>query len=182
MTDETTQRFLIGVAADADDFVRQQCAQCGLDFKMKVDPSDQNDGLSWWFQEAVREASGGDEESNPYSAEQKVYCPYCGTTAPPQDFVHPEVVSYVRRMAHREVIEPMLAQLFQGFTSGLRSSKYLKVTVTQATSRSPRPISGPEPDDQVRVRCLACHEQFKVDESWRGSVFCAACRTELLPQ
>jgi hypothetical protein len=55
------------------------------------------------------------------------------------------------------------------------------VTVSEQSSRSPRPISGPEAADQVVIVCLACRYRFKVDERWRGTVRCALCSTELLP-
>jgi len=181
MTDEIHRELLVGIASDGVHFVRYQCPGCGLDFKLKGDASAQQDALSWWLQETVREGGAHTRESDADLPREDTYCPYCSSSGPRQQFFHPEVVNYIRQIARREIIEPMVAKLFGGFAAGLRSSKYVTVTVSEQSARSPRPISGPEPPDQVVIECLACKCRFKVDECWRGSVRCALCSAELLP-
>jgi hypothetical protein len=180
VTDETTRHYLIGVPVDSADFLRHQCPVCGLDFKLKSDPVDKQDSLSWWLHESVREAVK-ESVPTPKPSTADTFCPYCVNAGPKQDFVHPEVVRFIRAIARREIFEPLVTKLFKGFTDGFRSSRNLQVTVSHSSSRSPRPISGPEPADQVAIVCLTCGKSFKIDEGWRGTVRCPLCSTELLP-
>jgi uncharacterized C2H2 Zn-finger protein len=182
MPENATQRFLIGVAADAQDFLRRQCPRCGLDFKQKGEPDQKHDSLAWWLQETVREEAASAKAEVPLPSGTLTHCPYCGASDQSQAFVHPELVSYIRQIARREIIEPAIEKMLASFSSRLRSSKYLKVKVTAPSGRRPRPISGPEPDDQLRVRCLACGDVFKINEAWRGAVTCPSCSATLLPQ
>lgn len=183
MTEDSNKHFLITVAADSGGFLRWQCPGCGQDFKLKGEVSEQQDALAWWLQQSLRDAEVASSDQDPPSSDSKsTCCPYCAKLGPRQDFVHPETVSYIRRIARREIIEPALFKMFRDFGSGLHSNSFIKVTVSGPSVRSPRPISGPEPDDLVPILCLQCGGTFKVDNGWRGTVHCPTCHTELLPQ
>ncbi len=182
MIHDEDPQLLVGIACDADLFFRQQCPRCGLDFKLKGSPSAQQDVLSWWVEHANEGSpvQAGEGEGTPRS--DKIHCPYCSASEPKQRFAHPEVVAYVRRIARREIIAPMLSNFLRDLTAGARASKFVSWTVSEEGIRSPRPISGPEANDQVVIMCLACKRPFKVDEHWRGTVRCVSCSEELVPQ
>lgn len=174
------KHLLIGLASDVGGFLRWQCPHCGLDFKLKGAVEAQQDALGWWIQASIGQVEETAESDALPLAE--LCCPYCTHIEAKQRFAHPETVSYIRRIARREIVEPMVKEMLSGFGSKLKSSKHVRVTVSQPAVRSTRPISGPEPNDMVAVSCLACGGVFKVDEGWRGTVRCCLCRRDLLPQ
>lgn len=181
MTDDAQRQLVLTIAADSKDFLRKECPRCGLEFKLKGETTGQNDELSWWLEETIRGTEdAADQHEEPSGGLARIACPYCADHRPKQEFTHPELLNYIRRIVRREVVEPKLAMMFQAFASGFQASKHLKVKTSEPSGRSPRPVSGPEPDDQVAVRCIGCSGDFKVHEGWRGTVVCPFCSAELL--
>jgi hypothetical protein len=182
MAEDPVKHLQLSIAGDAGGYLRRQCPRCGQDFKQKGPDNAQQDALAWWLLQTLRDAQLTSPEDGGLPTEDiMTCCPYCAKLAPPQDFVHPELVSYIRRVAQREIIEPMFFRMFGNIDSGLRSSVRVRLSASGPSVRSPRPISGPEPDDLIPVHCLECNCAFKVDGGWRGTVHCPECHTELLP-
>jgi predicted RNA-binding Zn-ribbon protein involved in translation (DUF1610 family) len=180
MDKDPKYQFMVGLAYDTREFVRWQCPHCGLDFKLKAEANATQDVLATWMRRYLS-SQGVHDEDDAVERPTSTSCPYCATTAVRQDFVHPDVAQFIRHFAFREIIEPLVSNMFRGFASGIKSSKFLTVKNSSSDFRAQRPMSGPEPDDQVVVRCLECQQSFTVEESWRGTVTCPACRATLLP-
>lgn len=174
--DDSIVRMEIGISADGDQYVRQSCPNCALEFKLQGDEADFKDVLGWWASRAMREA-GLDSEAPALS--KRLRCPYCAEQADRQDFLHEETKAYVRRIAVREVAEPLIhrfmAEMERTFSGGV-----LTIKAEGTHTRSPRAISGPEPNDMVRVHCLSCEARFKLMEVWDGGVCCPACFAALV--
>lgn len=175
--DPSQIRMEVGIPLDAHSCVRVACPNCGLDFKVAMGREDLHDVVAWSVGRARQAEVIRNDDSA--AATKFVHCPYCACSAASQDFLHPEHWAYLKRLAYREYVEPMLSRMFSSAFSGLRDSKFLRVTHSVGP-RSPRPIVGPEPTDMARVRCLACAGLFKVYIAWRGSVGCPHCGIELL--
>lgn len=176
----------ISLPLDPSGYLRHECPGCGLEFKIRGDEARLTDALEWWASKALVQSGVADASEDDGSVGSMV-CPYCDTTAAPQEFLHTELQGYVRRVALREIAEPMifraLRQMEQSFSSLSRGRGMFSIGVkVEAGSghRSPRPISGPDADDMVRVRCLGCDEPFKVVEGWTGAIRCPACAASLV--
>lgn len=176
--DDSTVRLHIGIATDADGYLRQECPACLLEFKLRGDEVDFHDVLNSWASRALRDAGIESEGAEPAV---KLACPYCAEQADRQDFLHPETRSLVRRITLREIAEPMLHRFFEelGESWSRGSGGFLTVRSEGNFTRSPRPISGPEANDMVRVHCMACDAQFKLMEGWGAVVCCPACFAKL---
>jgi len=172
----------VSLPTDTHHCIRRCCPNCGLDFK--VDGSDdlQSDALAWAVGQVARgsglQVSVEDDEGADAKPKQ-ASCPYCNHSCDEQDFLHPEHWSYMEALIFREYVEPMFNEMMESSFGNFPSNSSMSVTVTR-DPRSPRPMVGPEPSDMVRIRCLACEATFKVVASWRGSLFCPDCSTELL--
>lgn len=172
----------VSIACDHSGFMRYECCKCALEFKEAVDADSMQDILSASVTRSLSEQGVESDEPAKDSSIPNRCCPYCHYQAPRQDFIHSEVSSYLKHVVQREIIEPLISKMFSGFASGTRNTKFFSITMTHSPSRSQRPFSGPEPDDQIVVRCLECKQRFKVFELWRGSIWCTYCETELFPQ
>jgi len=174
--DSSRIRMEIGFPLDAHSCIRVQCPNCGLDFKVDMAADVLHDVLAWSVSRAFRSASVRDGTTA--EPVKQTHCPYCGHSATSQNFLHPEHRGYLKNLAFREYVEPMVSEIFDSAFRGLRNNKFLRVTHTSGP-RSVRPMVGPEPTDMVRVRCLACSGLFKVDAGWPGSVRCPHCAIDL---
>lgn len=174
--DDSTVRVEIGISVDDDRYVRQSCPSCALEFKLQGDEADFKDVLGWWASRALRDSGINSDAGIPT---KKLGCPYCCDRADRQDFLHEETRAYVRRIAVREVAEPLifrhLKEMERTFSGG-----FVTFRAVGTDTRSPRPISGPEPNDMVRVLCTACDVRFKLMEGWVDPVYCPACFTALV--
>lgn len=180
------QRIHIGLPLDPSGYLRHECPGCGLEFKIAGDEARFTDALAWWASKALVE-SGVADASEDCGSVGLMACPYCDTAAAPQDFLHTELQGYVRRVALREIAEPMifqaLRQMEQSFSSLSRGRGMFSIGIkVEAGSRhrNARPIAGPDADDMVRVWCLGCDEHFKVVEGWTGAIRCPACAASLV--
>lgn len=181
MSDDARTNLAVGIASDSAGFIRCECPHCGLNFKQEGETDAIQDAVSWSVYRYLS-TQGLDTEPGATSGPRQICCPYCARRGEQQDFIHPEIANYIQTTAVREMLEPMLAEAFRGFDDLGHSGGLISIKVSGSMRRSQRPISGPEPDDQVVVQCLACQERFKVDESWKGTIWCPTCQHELLPQ
>ncbi|MFM2162317.1 MAG: hypothetical protein RLZZ383_1829 [Pseudomonadota bacterium] len=190
MTESTDQendfkRLHVGLPLDPSGYLRHECPGCGLEFKIAGDEARFTDALDWWASKVLVE-SGVADPSEGSGTGGSMACPYCETDSTPQDFLHAELQSYVRRVALREIVEPLifqaLRQMEERFARLPRGRGMFSIGIkVEAGSRhrSPRPIAGPDADDMVRVRCLGCDERFKVIEGWAGAIRCPVCAASL---
>lgn len=175
--DERNSNISIGVACDASGFMRRQCPRCSLEFKEEVSADSIQDPLSAFVRRSLDLKETGPDSSEDQASNRS--CPYCAHKGTYQDFFTPELTAMVLRIARREIISPLLERAFSGLNGS--GGGFLSISVT-TPPRGQRPITGPEPDDQVIVCCLACAKRFRVSEGWRGSVNCPYCHVTLFPQ
>ena len=153
-----------------------------LEFKLKGDEARFTDVLGWWASKAAAEHGESEPQAQDEQERPVMSCPYCGQASPAQEFLHGDHRAYFRRVALREIAEPMVFGLFDEIDrmfSGLRSGPVTVRVEHGSRGRSPRPFSGPEANDMVRVACARCDEHFKLYCGWSGTVRCPSCSSEL---
>jgi ribosomal protein S27E len=155
------------------------CPSCGLDFKVDATEDVVDDLLARGVGQVLRESGldSGDEREEVASRR----CPYCAHVSTPQDFIHPDAMAYLKATVLREYVEPMFSRMLDRTFGSIESNAFFKVTYTRG-ARSSRQLTGPEPTDMVRIRCVQCETLFKVADSWKGTLYCSGCGTELLAQ
>jgi len=171
----------VSLACDNSGFLRCECPHCMLEFKEAIDPSSMQDILSLTVTRYLSENGVKSSETDshiPFPSPR--WCPYCEHESEQQNFIHSETHSYISQIARREILEPLVAKLFDGFDSHQhRNNKFFSIQITSSFTRSQRPISGPESDDQIIINCLDCKKRFKVIEQWSGIIRCHFCGIEL---
>lgn len=183
MSDDESGRITleIGFPADRSGYLRHECPVCMMEFKIKGDEARFTDALNVWVAKTLERSGVSGAEGEGSSPSSELACPYCAERNTAQSFLHPEWRELVKRIALREIVEPMMHKMLSSFedsfSGGGRSS--VTVRVESRRARSVRPLSGPDPDDMVRVACLACDERFKLVEGWNGAVRCPSCFSEL---
>ena len=139
---------------DSDGFLRRACPTCSREFK--------------WLPGEV-----GAQSSSP----EEYFCPYCGASASPQEWLTEEQQAYIEAEVYEEVVRPSLEDLADSFRRLGKSSGGLiqfNANVELPEPRQAAPVF--EPNDMKQVS-LTCHpaEPIKVDEAWSGSVHCLYC-------
>lgn len=156
-------------------YLRRTCPDCGLDFKTETSPEQYASMLNPAIQRVGREygidlatEGGSSDESS------ELHCPYCGSASPQQDTHTEETVSVIHRIAYREIIAPMVREMFSGMDDidgGMISISFSGGN----TPLPPRPIHGPEPEDLCEVRYSCCRQGAKINAKWLGLVTCPYC-------
>ena len=139
---------------DSHGFLRRACPACSREFK-------------WLSVE-------GDAKS---PSPEHYFCPYCGTSATPDEWFTLEQQAYIETAVFDEVVGPSLENLTESIQQVNRSSGgllELSVSVEPPERRQAPPVY--EPDDMRQVT-FPCHpkEPIKVDETWRRPVHCLSC-------
>ncbi len=138
---------------DSDGFLRRACPSCMRDFKWL--PSESSD----------------DSDAEP----PQYFCPYCGISAPADQWFTEEQVKYIQDEVMEQVIGPSLDDLSESMRDVERSSGGL---IKMGLERPERTAAAPifEPDDMRRVE-FECHpsEPVKIVDSWNRDVHCLIC-------
>lgn len=178
---EDIRKYLVTYGLDRGDFFRRECPSCARQYKTKTDPEDLTHMLQPSFRQVGSELGGFEQEEQ--QAPQKLYCPYCGQyTKTDTTFTFP-FVRYLHRYMQREFVIPLLRK----FSSDLedtfgrqrpRSKGLVSISFEFKAGEitlPPRPISGPEPPDMIRVHLLCCNKYIKILDSWTHSIVCPYC-------
>ena len=144
----------INFPLDSHGFLRRACPACSREFK--------------WL------SAEGEAES---PSLEHYFCPYCGTSATPDEWFTLEQQAYIETAVFEEVLGPSLEGLTESIQQVNRSSGGL--LEFSASVETPEPRQAPpvfEPDDMRQV-VFSCHpkEPVKVDEAWHGPVHCLSC-------
>ena len=172
----------ISLETDTSGFLKTSCPNCDLEFKIYVEEESYQDILAW---AACHELDkyGLEHNSSSNKPESVLYCPYCRHEAPMQNFYHKDHVDYAIQIVQREIVEPMLKPLLNTLNNVSKGTKnsMLAIKVSANFARTQFPLYGPEPDDQLIIRCLSCTEKFKICETWPSTVRCIRCGSLLNP-
>lgn len=139
---------------DSHGFLRRACPACSREFK-------------WWSIE-------GDATS---SLPERYFCPYCGSSASPDEWFTPEQRTHIETVVFDEVLGPSLEDLTESLQQMSRSLGGLggfTASVEPTERRQAAPVF--EPDDMKQI-IFACHpnEPIKVKEPWGEAVHCLIC-------
>ena len=139
---------------DSHGFLRRACPACSREFK-------------WLSVEGEAK----------FSSPEHYFCPYCGTSATPDEWFTLEQQAYIETAVFDEVVGPSLENLTESLQQVNRSSGgllELSVSVDPPERRQAPPVY--EPDDMRQV-VFPCHpeEPIKVDEAWGRPVHCLSC-------
>jgi hypothetical protein len=174
----------ISISTDRDGFMRRTCSACGRDFKTEIDPADLQSLLSSYCQKQGLEIGAARKEGTHTCF---LWCPYCSHQDEAQQMMTEETTDYLKRIAYRECVLPMMNQLFSNlqdsFGGSRRSGGFISLSVEFKHSRpiAPvRPIHGPEPGDFKRVTFVCCNEKIKLSEYWMDVSLCSFCGTQVV--
>lgn len=133
-------------------FLRRECSRCERHFKWHHGPTDD------------RPSDGTDPDV--------YWCPYCGETAPPDNWRTAEQVEYIRASA----VGPVVREAAHEFNRSQRSSKnsFFKLSISYDEPEPPQAMH--EPSDMALVQS-PCHpwEPIKVADDWRAPLYCIVC-------
>ena len=187
MSEDNTLHFSFTFSLDRDHFFRRTCPNCGRDFKTKVDDADMSSILQPAFRQIESEIDGITLSTpNGEQPPQYLSCPYCNHCAESGNMLTTEFQEYLRRFVMREYVLPMIHNMFSGFsddikrsTRSMRSSGF-KVSFDFDSTLPPRPISGPEAPDMMRIDLLCCGKSVKVHDGYFGINQCPFCGEDIM--
>lgn len=136
-----------------DGFLRRECPACERQFK-------------WW-----------EGEESDWAADLDVlFCPYCGDTAPLDEWWTPDQLDYAEGIVSGPGIEDLAAQLQDDLKRAAAGLFDIKVE-KQGPDELPHALV--EPSDMVAV-LPPCHDEvpIKLDENWDPPAHCLACGTQ----
>ena len=117
---------------------------------------------------------------------QYLFCPYCNHRAESGDMLTEEFQEHLRRFVMREYVLPMIHNMFSNFSDGIRRpsrsmrSFGIKLSFDFDSTLPPRPISGPEPPDMMRIDLLCCGESIKVRDGYFHINKCSYCGEDVM--
>jgi DNA-directed RNA polymerase subunit RPC12/RpoP len=126
--------------------------------------------------------STSEEEQSP----RYLSCPYCNHRAESGDMLTLEFQEYLRRFIMREYVLPNIHSMFSDFANGIKPSSHsmgafgIKITFDYDSTMPPRPISGPEAPDMMRIDLLCCGESIKVRDGYFAINKCPYCGEEVV--
>jgi predicted nucleic acid-binding Zn ribbon protein len=143
----------IELPLDSQGFLRRECPNCQREFKWHHGPTEEM------------------PEDEPDPAEY--YCPYCGTSAAPDQWWTSDQVEVIQKAALHEAM-PQVEHELKKALKPLNKSGFVKAEVKSDPLNPPPPLF--EPEDMVAV-ASPCHpyEPAKVMEDWKGSLHCLVC-------
>lgn len=138
---------------DSAGFFRRACPVCAREFK--------------WHHDESR-----DDSIAPPDA---YYCPYCRTSASPDEWFTEEQLAYIEDEVAERVVNPSLEGLADTMRQLDRASGGL-IKGRLEMPRRDRAVPVFEPDDMREVK-FQCHpnEPVKVADDWPDAVYCLIC-------
>jgi hypothetical protein len=182
MTKDNILRFSFTFSLDKDEFFRRTCPNCGRDFKTKADAADMSSILQPAFRRIESEIDGitlstSDADQSP----QYLSCPYCNHRAESGDMLTEGFLEYLRRFVIREYVLPSIHRMFSDFSGGLKRSNRptgffrIEMKFDFDSTLPPRPLSGPEAPDMMRIDLLCCGKSIKVHDGYFELNKCPYC-------
>ena len=187
MTEENILHFSFSFSLDRDEFFRRTCPNCSRDFKTKADPADMTSMLQPAFRR-IEDEIGGINLSTPGRDQTPQYlsCPYCNHRAESGDMLTEEFQEYLKRFVMREYVLPSIHNMFSEFSDGIKQSSRsmsafgIKITFDYDSTLPPRPISGPEAPDMMRIDMLCCGKSIKVRDRYFLVNRCPYCGEDVI--
>lgn len=187
MSDDNILHFSFTFSLDRDEFFRRTCPNCGRDFKTKVDPADMTSMLQPAFRRIEDEVGGISlSTSEGKQAPQYLFCPYCNHHAESGDMLTSEFREYLKRFVMREYVLPHIHTMFSEFSDSMKRSSRsrgafgIKLSFNYDSTLPPRPISGPEAPDMMRIDLLCCGKSVKVRDGYFAVNKCPYCGEDVV--
>lgn len=117
---------------------------------------------------------------------QYLSCPYCNHRAESGEMLTSEFQEYLRRFIMREYVLPNIHSMFSDFSDGIKRSSHpmgafgIKITFDYDSTLPPRPISGPEAHDMMRIDLLCCGNSIKVRDGYFAVNKCPYCGEDVM--
>lgn len=187
MAEDNILHFSFSFSLDKDEFFRRTCHNCGRDFKTKVDPADLTSMLQPAFRRIEDEIGGiGLSTSEGEQNTQYLSCPYCNHRAESGDMLTSEFQEYLRRFIIREYVLPHIHSMFSELSDSMKRSSRsmgsfgIKFSFDYDSTLSPRPISGPEAPDMMKIDLLCCGKSIKVRDRYYYVDKCPYCEEDVV--
>lgn len=189
MSEDNTLHFSFSFSLDKDEFFRRTCPNCGRDFKTKPDSAEMSSILQPSFRRIESDLGGitlATSISDGEQTSQYLMCPYCNYRAESGDMLTEEFQEYLRRSIMREYVLPNIHNLFSDFSDGIKQSSRsmgsfgIKIEFEYDSTLPPRPISGPEAPDMMRIDLLCCGKSVKVRDGYFSVNQCPCCFEDIM--
>lgn len=141
---------------DSDSFLRRECPTCEREFKVFVDPDEEED-------------DGGPDSDEGY------FCPYCGVQAPASAWWTRAQLELAESIVATRIIDPSISDLGDSLKDlGRRSGGLIRATVEYD---EPEEADAPTEDDDMTRVDFACHPSLplKVLDDWPKPARCFVC-------
>jgi hypothetical protein len=144
----------VSLPLDNDGFLRRECPHCLRQFKWHNGPAN--------------------EDAEQQATVDSYFCPFCGQSAAPDQWLTTEQVDHIRGVAMPTLIQSIDEELSSAF-KGL-NSKHFKIKKTGHLEVPDQPDPLTEPDDMTIV-ASPCHgwEPIKVPDDTSGPLHCLIC-------
>jgi DNA-directed RNA polymerase subunit RPC12/RpoP len=141
-------RISVSIPTDDDGYVRQECPNCGREFKAPVE----------------------DEELADIG-----HCPYCGHQD--EQWFTAEQMEQFEAQAMAAFM-PQVESEFKKMARDVNRSGGGFITMSVDVPDVDVPVLAPEAPDMCTVTSPCCKAKLKIDEGWSGGVFCPLCGEE----
>ena len=119
-------------------------------------------------------------------APQYLSCPYCNHRAESGDMLTSEFQEYLKRFIMREYVLPHIHSMFSEFSDSIKRSSRsmgsfgIGLSFNYDSTLPPRPISGPEAPDMMRIDLLCCSNSIKIRDGYFGVNKCPYCGEDVV--
>jgi len=168
----------ISLPLDKDGFFRRECPLCCREFKLLLDKKELDDLAQKGIDSFLLEGEQAETNSDDSDAQKKEYnCPYCGQVGPDDSWWTQEQLAYIRifaknvmaKMVNEHLIRP-LRRNFSRSSSGPISMRFEGKEMEEQ-----EPWISPETDDMDIFELPCCQRKMKIEDGWKGKVYCFFC-------
>ncbi len=172
--------FKFGLPLDSDQFLRRECPLCLRQFKIETTEANRQSLIerelhAYLLQEGLEVRN--EEVDTTKADESELWCPFCGQTAPRDQWWTQEQIAYIHVFARNimaqiindEFIRPMKRK-FSGRRKGPISFKFEGKEMEYQ-----EPWISPESDDMTVYLLPCCDTRIKIEDNWSQTVYCFQC-------
>jgi len=171
-------KMSISLPLDKDGFLRRECPLCCREFKLLLEEKELGDLAQKGIDSFLLEEKETENDSDDSDDQQKEYiCPYCGQASSDNSWWTKEQLAYINifaknimaRIVNDHLVRP-LKRKFSSSSSGLVSMRFKGEEMEEQ-----EPWISPETDDMDIFELPCCQRKMKIEDSWKGKVYCFFC-------
>ena len=164
----------ISFPLDKDGFFRRECPLCCKEFKLLLDKKELDDLVDSFMLEKEEDEINSEDSNVP---QEEFVCPYCGQKAAASDWWTQEQLAYIRIFVKNVMANMLNEHLIRPLRRNFNrpSSGPISVRFEGKEMEEQEPWISPETDDMDVFELPCCQRKMKIDDSWKGKVYCFFC-------